>query len=72
MLLPDQVIPFLLHDDPIVRRHARNYFDDTFDFSSLTAEHFWAVLDRFGESKETLRVAAALRSLPQSDEDRPQ
>jgi hypothetical protein len=68
MLLPDQVIPFLLHDDPIVRRHARNYFDDTFEFGSLTADHFWAVLDRFGEIGETLGVAAGLGSLPQTEE----
>jgi len=67
MLLPEQVVPFLQHDDPMVREHAHRYFRNSYDFGPLTAEHYWAVIDRWGENDETLSFAAALERLPQTD-----
>ncbi len=67
ILLPDQVVPFLQHDDPIVRDQALRYFRDTHDFGPLTADHYWAALDRFGENDQTLGFASGLRNLPQTD-----
>jgi hypothetical protein len=67
MLRPEQVIPFLLHDDRIVREHAQHYFRDTYDVGPLTADHYWAAIDRLGESDSTLGYAVALGDLPQTD-----
>jgi hypothetical protein len=67
MLFPDQVVPFLQHDNPIVRQHALHYFNDSFDFGPVTADHLWAVIDRFGENEQTLSFATALKDLPQTD-----
>jgi hypothetical protein len=68
MLLPEHVIPFLQHDDPIVRHHAKRYFHDSYDFGPLTADHYWAAIDRFGENDDTLDLAAELSHLPQTDQ----
>jgi len=67
MLMPEQVVPFLQHDDPIVRQHAQRYFRNSFNFGPLTADHYWAVLDRFGESEETLHFATELSRLAQTE-----
>jgi hypothetical protein len=67
MLLPEQVVPFLDHDDPMVREHALYYFRDTHDFGPLTADHYWAVIDRRGENEETLGFASNLENVPQTD-----
>ena len=67
MLLPEQIIPFLLHDDPIVREHAVRYFRDSYDFGPLTAEHYWAGIDRLGETDAALGFASELSRLPQTD-----
>jgi uncharacterized protein YecA (UPF0149 family) len=67
MLFPEQVIPFLQHDDPIVRDHALRYFRDSYASGSLTADHYWAVIDRFGENDDTIGFAAQLDDVPQTD-----
>ena len=67
MLLPEQVVPFLQHNDPIVREHVRRYFQDTHDFGPLTADHYWALIDRLGESENTIGFAADLKHVPQTD-----
>jgi hypothetical protein len=67
MLLPEQVVPFLQHDDPIVRQHVRRYFHDSHDFGPLTADHYWDVIERLGENDWTLGLAADLNMLPQTD-----
>ncbi|HEX4794775.1 MAG TPA: SEC-C metal-binding domain-containing protein [Humisphaera sp.] len=65
--MPEQVVPFLLHDDAIVRNHALNYFKGTHDFGPLTADHFWAVIDKFGQTDQTIGFAAHLRDVPQTE-----
>ncbi|MGA2584335.1 MAG: SEC-C metal-binding domain-containing protein [Tepidisphaeraceae bacterium] len=67
MLLPEQVVQFLDHDDPMVRDHALHYFNDTHDFGPLTADHYWAVIDRRGENDATRGFACRLENLPQTD-----
>jgi hypothetical protein len=67
MLLPEQVVPFLQHDDPLVRDHVGRYFRDSYDFGPLTAEHYWAVIDHLGENSHTSGFAAGLGHLPQTD-----
>jgi hypothetical protein len=48
MLTPAQVIPFLGHDDPDVRRQARRYLVSAHDPAPATAEDFWAAADKLG------------------------
>jgi hypothetical protein len=67
MLLPEQVVPFFQHDDSIVRDGVLRYFRDSFDFGPLTAEHYWSVIDRFGENDLTLGFASHLNDVPQTD-----
>ncbi|HEX5242591.1 MAG TPA: hypothetical protein VFW23_04950 [Tepidisphaeraceae bacterium] len=67
MLRPHQVLPFLLHDDQIVREHARRYFHESYDVGPLTADHYWEVIDRFGQNNQTLGFASDLDDLPQTD-----
>jgi hypothetical protein len=67
MVFPEQVIPFLQHDDPIVRDHALGYFRGSYAFGPLTADHYWAVIDRSGENDGTLGFAADLNDVPQTD-----
>src|SRR5437764_247814 len=50
MLYPAQVVPFLNHDDPLVRELALRYFDRCHDPGQLTADDFWAVIDARGFS----------------------
>ena len=48
MLIPAQVIPFLLHEDEIIRFFAAEYLAKAHDPSPATAEHFWESIERFG------------------------
>lgn len=50
MLTPEQVIPFLTHDEPFVRRHAAMYLADAHDPSPATADDLWHAMDRHGMS----------------------
>ena len=63
MLLPDQVIPFLRHDDPAVRAHAARYLSDAHDPSPATADDFWQSIDRFGPT-QSLPLLADLARVP--------
>jgi hypothetical protein len=73
MLTPAQVIPFLTHDDPLVRRYALSYFRDCPDPAPLTADDLWAVFDRLGGEGDgemgdpMLSVATLLASVPQTE-----
>lgn len=67
MLTPSEVLPFLQHDDRLVRRRVVDYFKSANDFGPLTADHYWAVIDRFGECEETLSVISDLDDLPQTE-----
>ncbi len=49
MLTPEQVIPFLTHADPLVRGQAVTYFRGCADAAPLTADDFWAAIDRFAD-----------------------
>ncbi len=48
MLSADQVRPFLLHDDELVRERALVYFSEAADRSLLSADDLWAIVDRYG------------------------
>ena len=68
MLQPAQVIPFLLHDEKLVRDHALHYFQGCADPAPLTADHLWAVHDRFGtDDEERLGAIAYLDDAPQTE-----
>jgi HEAT repeat protein len=66
MLLPDQVIPFLQHDNPVVRNHASNYLAKAHDPSPATAEDLWRSIDRFGVERSAA-LLADLVDFPQTD-----
>jgi len=51
MLNPEQVIPFLAHDDPEVRQHAALYLAGANDASPATADDFWRAIDALGPEK---------------------
>lgn len=63
MLLPDQVIPFLLHDDRDVREHAARYLSKAHDPAPATADDFWRSIDRFG-AEESVALVSDLAELP--------
>ncbi|HET6251386.1 MAG TPA: SEC-C metal-binding domain-containing protein [Tepidisphaeraceae bacterium] len=67
MLTPEQVVPFLQHDDRHIREQAVRYFQGTSDFGPLTADHYWACIDRLGHVRESLSYASGLAALPQTD-----
>ena len=69
MLLPAQVVPFLSHADPHVRRLARDYFDHCGDPAPVTADDVWAALDPTDDAAGGVAVALAsvLAGLPQTD-----
>jgi hypothetical protein len=48
MLFPDQVRPFLLHEDELVRERALVHFAEAADRSLLNADELWAMVDRYG------------------------
>jgi SEC-C motif-containing protein len=68
MLLPEQAIPFLSNDDPILRDHACSYFRDANDIGALTAEGCWAAIQKVGLGREEVNLVNLLQFLPQSDE----
>src|SRR5687767_7077746 len=69
MLSPDQVLPFLLHEDEDVRNHAVDYLADGYDavpaLVPVTADHIWASVDRFGIERST-RLLRRLSDVPQT------
>ena len=67
ILTPEQVIPFLRHDDWIVREHAKRYFHNCYQLGPLTADYYLAVIDRLGEVEESLGFAAAVKDFPQTN-----
>ena len=66
MLLPDQVIPFLQHDDPAVRAHAAHYLSRAHDPAPATADDFWRAIDRFGTGQSSVFLSE-LAELPPTD-----
>src|SRR4051812_38347127 len=70
MLSPEQVLPFLLHEDQGVRQHAADYLADGYDsvpsLVPVTADHFWESIDRFGFT-DSVRLLSRLDDLPQTD-----
>jgi hypothetical protein len=66
MLLPADVVPFLLHEDADVREHALEYLAKGHDCAPATADDVWAAMDRYGDaptrfaSNERARFAAEL------------
>jgi hypothetical protein len=49
MLLPAEVVPFLLHEDPDVRAHAVEYLARGHDPAPATADDVWTAMDRHGD-----------------------
>ena len=66
MLTPDQVVPFLQHDDEAVRNHAADYLSKAHDPSPATADDFWLAIDRFGLEHST-RMLSDIGDLPQTE-----
>ena len=67
MLTPQQVIPFLDHDDPEVRQHAVLYLAGANDPSPATADDFWRAIDKLGP-QQALSHIDRLEMLPQTDD----
>src|SRR5439155_20731177 len=66
MLTPDQIIPFVTREDPLVREHVVQYFDKPSAYGPLTAEHYWQAIDRFG-MEESRGFLTHLEDVPQTD-----
>jgi hypothetical protein len=73
MLTPTQVIPFLTHDDRLVRQQALQYFRDCPNPAPLVADDYWAVLDQIGGEgdggidDEALHIAGQMAGTPQTE-----
>ena len=67
MLTPQQVIPFLQHDDEEVRHHAALYLAGAHDPAPATADDFWRAIDHVGPDK-AFTFVDRLELLPQTDE----
>ncbi len=75
MLTSAQVIPFLTHADPLVRSQAVTYFTDCADPAPLTADDYWAAIDRFAGTAEPGRFGlratrmyySHLKGVPQTE-----
>src|SRR5438445_8067473 len=67
MLLPEQVIPFLAHEDEILRDHAAYYFDRAHGPSPLTADTLWAAIDEIPASASAGGLIRLLPDVPVSD-----
>jgi hypothetical protein len=65
VLLPHEVIPFLTHSDPKVRRHAAEYLAEAHDPAPATADDFWRVLDLYGFGQDEYPHEGALSFLAQ-------
>lgn len=67
MLTPEQVIPFLDHEDADVRQHASQYLAGAHDPSPATADDYWRAIDKLGAENARGHVER-LELLPQTDE----
>lgn len=67
MLTPEQVIPFLAHDDAEVRQHAVMYLAGAHDPSPATADDVWRAINEIGIANAGSLVDR-LELLPQTDE----
>jgi hypothetical protein len=67
MLIPQQVIPFLTHEDPDVRLQAVLYLAGAHDPAPATADDFWRAIDALGMEPAGSHVAR-LELVPQSDD----
>ena len=67
MLTPQQVIPFLEHDDADVRQHAVLYLAGAQDPAPATADDFWQAIDRLGLDEAASHVSR-LELMPQTDD----
>jgi HEAT repeat protein len=67
MLTPEQVIPFLQHDDAEVRQHAVLYLAGAHDPAPATADDFWRAIDKVGPENAG-QFTERLELLPQTDE----
>ena len=67
MLTPQQVIPFLQHDDEEVRQHAALYLAGAHDPAPATADDLWRTIDKAGPDNASAFVER-LELLPQTDE----
>ncbi|HEY7116714.1 MAG TPA: SEC-C metal-binding domain-containing protein [Tepidisphaeraceae bacterium] len=68
MLLPDQVIPFLAHEDKLLRNHACRYFEDAHDPSPLTADVLWQAIDKLEPAEPSSPLVHLLPRVPGSDD----
>ncbi len=66
MLTPDQVRPFLLHDDELVRERALVYFAEAADTSLMQADELWTIVDRFGSRHAIYRALPHANHTPTS------
>ena len=67
MLTPQQVIPFLQHDDEEVRQQAILYLAGAHDPAPATADDFWRAIDKVGPDN-AVSFFSRLELLPQTDE----
>ncbi len=67
MLLPDQVLPKLLHADRYVRELAARYLGGAHDPGPATAEDVWKAVDQAGNGDWTAAFEAAVQKLPQTE-----
>lgn len=66
MLTPTQMIPFLSHQDPHVRRLAFDSLEGAHDLGPVTAEDIWNSIDKSGTG-EYYEVYRLLDSMPQTE-----
>ena len=67
MLLPPQVLPFLSHDDSILREQAVQYFEHAHDTAPLTADDCWAAIHTVGLGRGAVGLIRLLSKAPQAD-----
>jgi hypothetical protein len=67
MLLPEQVIPFLGHQDALLRDQAYYYFSEAHDVAPLTADAIWQAIDCLDPQESAALLVALLARVPQSD-----
>ncbi|HWE93744.1 MAG TPA: HEAT repeat domain-containing protein [Tepidisphaeraceae bacterium] len=67
MYLPEQMIPFLTHEDPAVRGYALRYLAEAHDPSPATADDIWRSIDRFGYREPGIAWAQRLPDFPSTD-----
>jgi hypothetical protein len=67
MLTPQQVIPFLTHEDPDVRLQAVLYLAGAHDPAPANAEDFWRAIDSLG-MEPAASLVSRLELVPQTDD----